>query len=518
MIWWGERMIRVLVICTVLGVLISTSAAAESKFFAVDRAACQAATGVMNICVGGDCRPVGYEAGRPSAENVGIDGLQQCREYEALFNAINIPDAGQLKGFSAPKLEVNFDPKQVQSGVPLIYEKPDSRARIEEVIPVYLQEGDAYPVLFVFWAYSQLGGKLLPLQILQYDADSGAYVDNTAQLFEGPVPQIDFPRNADVLQHEGKTTIFIANQGHDGEPFTLADPTLITTNRAGKFVDLSSKLRKDKQFFHDASVGVINQRGDVGIFVNSMHIPEFYVMKTDNSVTFARDRLPTKFHGQQPKFTSSAMTDVNGDGLADIIMGSVDQAAYPSVVLLNDGRGNFAKARAIELPRSPLQDTRKGLGAIVVAIEPVHLTGGTGADLLVTSTNALYKGNTIQLLTMDGPSSFSDVTPDYFKTPEVIYENHSGQGYTWVKRIRPFEVDGVLNFVTQSDSNKKLPSYYLRNDGSDAFEVGGIYRGRFLTNAANFGDEPMLITVWGWDDILLERLPSADTVRLEVTP
>lgn len=493
---------------------LTSHSIAQTGFYSSSREMCHSGSGTLKICDGAQCRSFSYQEGAPISEVDDASGLAVCDQFDALFNAI-IPDDLQLGSFQPPALEISMKATEVSSAIPMRFNPPDRRARIEEVIPVYLRDDDQYPALFVFWAFSQLGGKVLPLQVLVFDDEQGAYVDGTRRVYAGRVPLIDFPRNAAVLKHAGRTTIVVANQGHDGEPFTLALPALITTDQTGKFIDLTDRLLDGKQFYHDTSAGVINKRGDVGIFLNSAHVAEFYVMKPDNSVVFDLSRLPPEFRLREPNYLTSAMTDVDGDGHVDLVLGKGSSAQEPSYLLLNDGNGYFNKRAPIQLPFSALPFTEKGYGPGVVAIEPTKLSNGAGSDLLVTSTRGDYSGYEIQLISLNDDGVWADLTEQHFNMPSAVYRNLSRSPYSWAKRIRPFETSQGTSFITQADANVDTPSFFLRNDGSNKLEVGGIYLGRFITNAAMFGGEPMLITVWGWNKILLDRLPAANSIKFE---
>ena len=65
--------------------------------------------------------------------------------------------------------------------------------------------------------------------------------------------------------------------------------------------------------------------------------------------------LPATITGLQEKFTACALVDIDGDGELDLVLGTHSENGFlDSIVLLNDGTGDFTKRPCIVLPPGPL--------------------------------------------------------------------------------------------------------------------------------------------------------------------
>lgn len=428
--------------------------------------------------------------------------LQLCRAYDgyiAELLADGDPPARLEAQSPPPPPPVVIDYGNVGPAViPVEFAPPLAAARIVDVIPVTLGDPD-YPALFVLWVMN-VGGTPIPLQVLTYDHERKAYLDGTAQVIDGPVPLLDYPGNLATAPFgkDGAIGIFISSIGLDAPPFPRTTNTLLLPTGDGRLKDRSQLLPQAPQFTHDVSSGVIDGRGRWGLYVNDMYVPEYYVSRRDGKLRNAADNLPGSIHKDGPKFTSSAMADVDGDGLADIVLGSADQRKWRSRILLNDGTGRFNQRKAIELPLSPLPDhvgaiTGSVSGAGIMDIQPIHLTSPDHADLIVTSAGGgSYAGHAIQLLVNDGKGHFTDRTADLIDAPAETYLNLSEEQHTWVQNVTVVTRDGRSDFVTQSASDS-VPSYVFTNDGHGRFTVGAYTRHRPIAGAAIIGGQPVLI-------------------------
>jgi uncharacterized protein YukJ len=358
---------------------------------------------------------------------------------------------------------------------------PLSGAYLSEVVPFYTNHNSTLNLLML-WE-TPYGTQNVPLQVLQYNPSTNAFFDDTSAIFAGSIPSTDNPRNVTMADFngDGNQDVIIANQGLDQSPWPGTTDTLLLSTANGQLINASANLPQTLAYTHDVSSGVIDRAGDIGVFFNNIYSAANtapYYLIGNGGGTFTNDStglLPTSLHSTYPTFTSSALVDVNGDGLADLILGEEDQTVGPSLVYLNPGNGNFSNVTPIALPASPLPATT-GLysstpaGPVILDIEPIHLSSPNYNDLVVISTTGNYQGYAIQILINDGTGHFTDQTASRLSgaPSEMLYPASSGQ--PWVVRsfIANLNSNGP-DIVTQS--NDGAPSQVFLNDGSGHFNL-----------------------------------------------
>jgi hypothetical protein len=380
---------------------------------------------------------------------------------------------------------------------------PVADAYIEDIAPIVLAS-KSYPDLVILWAVGD-GTRSLPVQILSYEAGQKAYIDNTKNIVVAPIPKILNPRNFVVtpLNGSGYDSIAIANQGLDQSPWPGTADTLLLSRSDGRLFDASARLPRALAYTHDVSSGRIARNGTVGIFFNNIYsepgtAPTLVVTAGDGRFVDVPTRLPPSLGGVYPAYTSSALVDVNGDGVADLILGAEDLTVGPSWVYLNPGNGDFRNVSPTTLPPSPLPPS-KGLysntlsGPTILDIRPIHISSPKFDDLIVVSTNGDYTAYAIQILTNDGHGHFTDETKKrLLGAPSYKIGKGAAVSY-WLKRAWVFTVDGLPQIVTESGGDLSVPSQVFLNDGKGHFILSRSVLGTSFANAMYVAGQPALI-------------------------
>ena len=376
---------------------------------------------------------------------------------------------------------------------------PVSGAYLSEIVPFYT--GTKLNLLLL-WNVGD-GNANAPVQILQYNANTNSFFDDTANMFVGAVPDLGNPRNVTAVTLNGNGVSFIiAEQGLDASPWPGATDTLLLASANGQLTNASANLPQTLAYTHDVSSGVIDHAGDVGTYLNNIYsapnTAPYYLISNGNG-TFANQStnfLPTNLHFTYPAYTSSALVDLNGDGLADLVLGAEDLTQGPSLIYLNPGNGNFAGVTPIALP-APLLAATVGLynstptGPTVLDIESIHLSSPNYNDLVVISTNGNYQGYAIQILINDGAGHFTDQTASRLSGAPSFANYSSGQ--PWVVRsfITDINGDGASDIVTQG--NNGAPSEVFLNDGTGNFVLDYSITSASIMAVATIAGVPTLI-------------------------
>lgn len=250
--------------------------------------------------------------------------------------------------------------------------------------------------------------------------------------------------------------------------------------------------------------------------------PRFYLNNGKGFFTEATNRLPSDIANRQNGhvYTSSLLVDVNGDGRLDLVLGGQNAAFGTNEVLMNDGTGRFARDSRFVLPPMLFASN----GGSTVAIASADFNGDGKADLLMGTTggqtvifgvlNNGYQLPGLQLLLNRGDGTFTDATASAGFT--------WGPSERWVvwMRILDLDGDGRPDILAQEEltSSTGITARIFLNRGNgqfiDATAAYPIIEQNGFVHAADFDRDGKvdLITVSS------KVTPSAITVARSVKP
>jgi hypothetical protein len=324
--------------------------------------------------------------------------------------------------------------------------------------------------------WSDVGVTPVPIQIFLGDG-KGGYVDGTTQVFAAGSAYVHYVPRIFVadFNKDGVTDIFTPDFGVDGPPFPGGQNGLFLSSPAShQLVNATATLPQGLRGNHGTSIGDINGDGYTDILVNALNnvngqAEDLLINDGTGHFVSSPSLLPAylKSSANVAGHTWSMIADLNGDGAADIVLGTWNNNPSPSQVLLNDGHGSFANAVPIDLPRSGVS------GESFVGIETIDLNGDALPDLILSVTNAtdgFYDVPYIQFLVNDGGGHFHDETQARLPQSKTAAPGAASDWYLSTKVV-DLNNDGFQDIVVD-DANGNGPSKVLINDGHGVFTVG----------------------------------------------
>jgi hypothetical protein len=325
--------------------------------------------------------------------------------------------------------------------------------------------------------WNDVGVTPVAIQVFLGDG-KGGYADGTAQVFAAGSAYMHYVPRIFVadFNKDGVTDIFTPDFGVDGPPFPGGQNGLFLSSPAShQLVNATATLPQALRQNHGTSLGDINGDGYTDILVNALndptgHTEDLLVNDGTGHFTSMPSLLPAylKSSTNVSGHTWSMMADLNGDGAADIVLGTWTPSPYASQVLLNDGHGSFANATPVDLPRSGIDKE------IVVGIETIDLNGDALPDLVLSVTNGgtnsdFYQVPYLQFLVNDGNGHFHDETQARLPQPKTVVPGATPDWYLSTQ-IVDLNNDGFQDIVV--DDAGGGPSKVLMNDGHGVFTAG----------------------------------------------
>lgn len=373
--------------------------------------------------------------------------------------------------------------------------------------------GDGLGDLLVIRTRGDLGETAVPLQILVGDG-KGGFTDTTASLFKGGIPYVNFvPRIfAADFNKDGITDIFTPDFGLDKPPFPGGQNSLFLSNPDTRLLEnATATLPQGMKQNHGTALGDVNRDGHIDILVNALHettgnANQILINDGAGRFTPTQSLLPASLRplAYDAGNTWSMLRDLNGDGWDDMVLGTWKPNPSPSLVVLNDGKGSFANATPLALPRPG------AFSETVIGIETIDLNGDALPDLMLSMTNdgthdEFYKLPYLQLLVNEGNGRFRDETDlrlPQSKTP--------GVDTAWYLSATAVDVDGDgFQDIVVDGVNAGTSRVYM-NDGSGKFTLGwtGTHNQHVLAMDVNGDGKPDLVeaTAAGFS-VLLNTFP-----------
>lgn len=370
---------------------------------------------------------------------------------------------------------------------------------IKEVVPLERKDS-AYPDLLVI-RLSPNGEEAAPLQLLEYT--NGEYRDATEKNFKGSAGNAIHPMNGVVADFNGKGPgVFIADHGLHKDPWPGGQNILLLPESDGRLINTTANLPQELAFSHHASAGIIDDSGNIAIFVANLWSRDqkpCRLLINDGNGDFYVDqsRLPEKLNRLDQRFASAALIDVTGDGIADLILGPENSLNGSIKIYKNPGNGDFSQADPFQLP-TPSFAPVKGAhgdelkGSIVLDIKPIKRKDSAAPDLLIVSTNANYTEYAVHILENDGKGNFAENTTERFNGNPI-----RGAG-GWIEQVYIADLeDGTQMLVTKTNSlNRKtrpLAQVFLSDPEKGKFVFQKEITDGYVCGLASIGGEQKVI-------------------------
>ena len=285
------------------------------------------------------------------------------------------------------------------------------------------------------------------------------------------------------LNGDGLTDMFIAEGGWDAPPFPGGQNRLYLSRPGGGWRDATGELPQLSDFSHSAAIGDIRGLGTPDIFVGNISGPQPailpYVLRNNGDETFSLDRsnLPDEtldFVSRGLVFTGTVLTDLDGDGLPELIVIGEGYGEESSSFVFWNRAGAFSEQYKTPLPAPAVFAEHGHIGLDGAALD----ADGDGLlDLVIVGTQhggpTWYDGWFVQLLMNQGDGTFADETSLRLQP----HEQSSGNAGVVTEAPHPrrvevvdFNGDGAADFVMQAHLPipPNLPLVWL-NDGRGRF-------------------------------------------------
>ncbi len=347
------------------------------------------------------------------------------------------------------------------------FQAPGMPATISKTLPIDFQGNGRPDLLACHGSFPPAGN--VPCRVLRPQPD-GSVTEITRQMFgTGALPSRVGPQEMVTgdFNRDGRPDIFVAAFGYDTAPFSGETNILLISNADGTYTDRSATLPQTPDGSFSASVGDINGDGNLDIYVGSWSGngapvgPYFLMGRGDGTFTQKVTGLPSSM-GFDPvrgeTYSTCLLVDLDGDRYPDLVLGGAgDFYQHGSVVLYNDGTGDFTKRPRLVLPQGPLP-AEDFLMHDIVSLD-VNRDGRPDL-LLLSSAQRSASDYGLQVLINQGNGTFADETVARLGTSSRVL----GGSYCSVLRLADFNGDGWQDFYC-ADGPVDVPNRYWMGNG-----------------------------------------------------
>jgi hypothetical protein len=336
---------------------------------------------------------------------------------------------------------------------------------------------------------------------------------------------------------DGRLDMFVGGHGWDAPPFPGEQNHLYLSLPEGGWRDATATLPQLSDMSVTAAAGDISGRGLLDIFVGNGLIGlagvGHYTLLNTGSGQFTRTtaNLPVGQRncgnpGQVPcklldyAIQGATLTDLNGDGLPELLVTGRANSNIPSETILWNRAGVFVDTDKTELPASAviLTNTRWDMD-----VERIDVNQDGLPDLVLLGTQSpSYAGWFVQILVNKGNRQFVDETADRVPQGEAFGGTNGASGTSiplW-SQVLDFNKDGAPDFFLRLGAGSPgrfqpdQPLIWL-NDGTGHFSTLKV--GDFVAagREALLGGSPHLVaTRYGYSFITPRSFPGSGGLRL----
>lgn len=274
---------------------------------------------------------------------------------------------------------------------------------------------------------------------------------------------------------DGVRDIFVADHGYDAHPFPGFQNQLFLS-QAGmpSWVNATANLPQQWDFTHSVCTGDVNADGNVDILANNEVLSDAYFLKGDGAGHFTKDGQILPAQPGQPLsakrgLTSCSLTDLDGDGYPELILGTAIERGSPHI-LWNAG-GSYAANTVAAGTITPLPGPT-GLGSnwLIYEMQATDLNRDGRQDLIVVAQAHVWEGGwEFQFLVNQGNRQFVDETATYLRDGAAVRGLPTASNATWIQFLVPSDLngDGRMDYWVDANAsgkplNENLPLALIR--------------------------------------------------------
>ena len=304
------------------------------------------------------------------------------------------------------------------------------------------------------------------------------------------------------FNEDGVTDFYIADHGYDAPPFPGQQNRLYLSTGPSSWKDATSSLPQISDFTHSVTVGDINGDGHLDILAGNAGLNSDYILLGDGKGNFTQTTALLPIGAGQALATagigvfSSLLTDLNGDGRPELVLGT--GAPHSDYQVLWNDNGSYASGVITALPPPTNFDSNW----MIYDIQSMDVNFDGLPDLVLAYQADVSNGGwRLQVLINQENHQFTDETAQYLPDASVVSSGvpSAVDPAAWIQFLIPRDLnnDGRMDFVVDGKSmgGKILPDNFPvalihQDDGTFAPITVGDLRAQgtpdFILWSANF--------------------------------